>query len=130
MNANGNVPKLVTAPNKTLAAPAPTTFKRPSNYTNNETKSKSSSTMPRSPSLELSDSFSALTSLSPTNAISPTNKYSAGPHYAMTVKSPTEQHHPFFSTLQLAAIKPICTNSTVEDWSFLSLEKYPATHNA
>jgi hypothetical protein len=116
-----------------LAAPPPITARRPSNYTNSENKSKNSSNispLPRSPSLELSDSFSALTSQSPTNTISPTNKYNAGPHYTMTVKSPTEQHHPFFSTSQLITIKPICSNLIVQDWSFLSLEKYPASHNS
>lgn len=134
MNTNSSVPRLVTAPNKTLAAPSPTTARRPSNYINNENKSTKStnniiSPLPRSPSLELSDSFSVQTLQSPTNTISPSNKYNAGTHYAMTAKSPTEQHHPFFSNSQLVTIKPICSTLIVEDWSFLSLEKYPASHN-
>ncbi|KAK4515030.1 uncharacterized protein ATC70_002639 [Mucor velutinosus] len=132
-----NLPSLLTAPNKTLAGPPPTS-RRPSN--NNTPSigpnkpSNMTSPLPRSPSLELSDSFSVLSSISPiatattpaASAITP--KFGISSHH--NTKSPTEQHGPFFSVSQLTAIKPICSHLTIEDWSFLALEKYPATHNS
>lgn len=138
-----NVPTLLTAPNKTLKAPT-IASRRPSNYnithgsnnnnsnSNGNNSSNITSPLPRSPSLELSDSFSALSAISTTtipNTIQQqTNKYSnAGLHHN---KSPTEQHYQFFSTSQLASIKPICSTTSINDWSFLSLEKYPASLNS
>lgn len=133
-----NLPSLLTAPNKILAAPSPTS-RRPSNNNTSSTSAgspnksnKITSPLPRSPSLELSDSFSALSSISPiataTSASVATSKFGISSHH--NTKSPTEQHGPFFSSSQLCAIKPICSNLTIEDWSFLALEKYPATHNS
>ncbi|KAF1802275.1 Dyggve-Melchior-Clausen syndrome protein-domain-containing protein [Mucor lusitanicus] len=134
-----NLPSLLTAPNKTLAAPPPTS-KRPSSNSNNTASvgpnkpANSTSPLPRSPSLELSDSFSVLSSISPiataTTPAAPatTPKFGVSSHH--NTKSPTEQHGPFFSVSQLTAIKPICSHLTIEDWSFLALEKYPATHNS
>ncbi|KAL9552222.1 hypothetical protein MBANPS3_003889 [Mucor bainieri] len=134
-----NLPSLLTAPNKTLAAPPPTS-RRPSNNNNtstigpNKPSSNITSPLPRSPSLELSDSFSVLSSISPIAAATmpavpaTTPKFGISSHH--NTKSPTEQHGPFFSASQLTAIKPICSQLTIEDWSFLALEKYPATHNS
>jgi hypothetical protein len=156
MNTN-NVPALVTAPNKTLTAPPPTSRRHSNTNTNSKTKSNSNnsssntSPLPRSPSLELSDSFSALSALSPTSpnqlqhqqqqlqlhqaatAATTTNKYNLGSHHN---KLPTEQHQPqqqysqFFSASQLASIKPICSVNQVNNFSFLLVEKYPASHNS
>lgn len=152
MNTN-NIPppSLVTAPNKTLTAPAPTTARRPSANTQQNKKSSNDSSnntspLPRSPSLELSDSFSALStaaiaSLSPTSPShhqqqqllqANTNKYLLGSHHnksSIDQQQPQQQHSQFFSATQLAAIKPICSATPVNDFTFLSIEKYPASHN-
>lgn len=139
MNLN-NVPTLLTAPNKTFKAPTnssrrPSNFDTAANKTNNNSGNNSiTSPLPRSPSLELSDSFSALSALSPTQTGTFGNirqqqqntKYGIGSHHN---KSPNEYHHNFFSTTQLGFIKPICSSETLDNWSFLSLEKYPASHN-
>ncbi|KAI8645737.1 Dyggve-Melchior-Clausen syndrome protein-domain-containing protein [Parasitella parasitica] len=130
-----NLPSLLTAPNKTLAAPPPTSRRSSSNNnsSNNTSASKGNainSPSPRSPSLELSDSFSVLSSISPIATATTHNvasKFAISSHHS--AKSPTEQHGPFFSPSQLSAVKPICSNATIKDWSFLALEKYPATHS-
>ncbi|CAO3654552.1 unnamed protein product [Mucor fragilis] len=132
-----NLPSLLTAPNKILAAPPPTSRRPSNNNTSSVGPNKPSnitSPLPRSPSLELSDSFSVLSSISSvataTNTAAPatTPKFGISSHH--NTKSPTEQHGPFFSVSQLTAIKPICSHLTIEDWSFLALEKYPATHSS
>ncbi|KAI9260057.1 Dyggve-Melchior-Clausen syndrome protein-domain-containing protein [Helicostylum pulchrum] len=115
-----NSHNVLTAPNKTLTAPA-SNSRRPSNFistTNNNTPLSS----PRSPSLELSDSFSVLSAISQPQ-VQP-NKYTAPLHH-----KPSVEYHHFFSASQLASIKPICSATTVTDWEFLSVEKYPASHN-
>ncbi|CEP19899.1 hypothetical protein [Parasitella parasitica] len=135
-----NLPSLLTAPNKTLAALPPTSRRTSSHNSgsNNNSGSNTStskgnainSPLPRSPSLELSDSFSVLSSISP---ITTTASHSTAPKFTISshhnTKSPTEQHGPFFSPTQLSGLKPICSNVAIQDWSFLALEKYPATHN-
>jgi hypothetical protein len=134
MNSKQNVPTLLTAPNKTFTAPT-TASRRPSNYNSNNSTNNITSPLPRSPSLELSDSFSALSAMStahnttqPQLQTNTNSKYSSvGLHHN---KLPTEQHYQFFSTTQLASIKPICSTTTLTDWSFLSLEKYPAPHSS
>lgn len=128
---------MLTAPNKTFKAPTASS-RRPSNFDtasnkakNNSSNNSNTSPLPRSPSLELSDSFSALTALSPTQTSTfskqqQNSKFGVGSHHN---KSPTEQHHNFFSTAQLASIKPLCSSETIYDLSFLTVEKYPASHN-
>ncbi|KAL7330192.1 hypothetical protein PS15p_205168 [Mucor circinelloides] len=132
-----NLPSLLTAPNKTLAAPPPTSRRPSNNNTSSVGPNKpntNTSPLPRSPSLELSDSFSVLSSISPIASSTTPASTTTTPRFGVSshhnTKSPTEQHGPFFSVSQLTAIKPICSHLTIEDWSFLALEKYPATHNS
>ncbi|KAG1436855.1 hypothetical protein G6F56_013378 [Rhizopus delemar] len=102
MKTSSQLPALVTAPHKTFSG-----SRRPSSYT-------SSATSPLS--LELSDTFSTFSIQQESR---PTTHN----------KSPIE-HRSYFTLLQLAAIRPMCSSSQVYDWSFLSIEKYPACHNS
>ncbi|KAI9346650.1 hypothetical protein BD770DRAFT_172089 [Pilaira anomala] len=113
-----NKHNVLTAPNKTLTAP-PSTSRRPSSFKTNTTPL----TSPRSPSLELSDSFSVLSPLSQQPSQTLPKQYTSN-------HKPPLEYHQFFSSTQLASIKPICSSTTLTDWEFLSLEKYPASHNS
>ncbi|KAI9481666.1 MAG: hypothetical protein EXX96DRAFT_481528 [Benjaminiella poitrasii] len=112
----------LTAPNRTLIAP-PSNSRRSSN-TNKSESDTSDLQHSRSPSLELSDSFSVL-SFTPVKKEQPTlsNNVKSSPIIE-------QYHHPFFSNSQLVYIRPICSNATLDDWQFLSFEKYPASHNS
>ncbi|KAI8366146.1 hypothetical protein BD560DRAFT_401247 [Blakeslea trispora] len=110
---------------RTITAPPPTT-RRPSNFVFAENKS-STSPPPAPPPLSshshsIDVPFSNLSLQSPTT---PTTKYA---HRASN--SFAEQHHPFFSPSQLAGIRPLCSLTEINDWTFLTIEKYPTLHNA
>ncbi|KAI8071187.1 Dymeclin [Gilbertella persicaria] len=104
---------------ETITAPPPTT-RRPSNYVLENNKPNKTTPPPLLPRIQSSEvSFSSLSLQSPTT---PTHKYAH-------TKSPTE-HHPYFSVSQLAAIRLLCSAVEINDWSFLSLEKYAACYSA
>jgi hypothetical protein len=121
MNSPTGVPTL-TAPNKTFTAPSPA--RRPSNYSPQTNNTANSSPLPRSPSLELSDSFSVL---STTNTLVSSPIKQQPPQHIL--KPIAEPHSLFFSTQQLASIKPFCSQLEMDDWAFLETEKLPASHN-
>ncbi|KAI7898687.1 uncharacterized protein BX663DRAFT_442598 [Cokeromyces recurvatus] len=114
-----SIPSLLTAPNKTLIASS-SNSRRPSNTNVNDTNSD---ILSRSPSLELSDSFSVL-------SFTPIKQHPTNNNNLKTSPTIEQHYHPFFSSSQLAFIKPICSNRVIDNWNFLSLEKYSASHNS
>ncbi|KAI9253014.1 hypothetical protein BY458DRAFT_443517, partial [Sporodiniella umbellata] len=92
---------LVTAPHKTFSG-----SRRPSSY-------KASATSPLSS--EFPESFSSFT-VQETRPV-------------MTPQSPVE-YRSYFNSTQLAPIRSLCSQTQLFDFSFLSLEKYPACHQS
>ncbi|KAI8967406.1 Dyggve-Melchior-Clausen syndrome protein-domain-containing protein [Mycotypha africana] len=152
MNNSKNVSATpLTAPTRTLQAPEPTSSssRRIVNFNKNtdnlhNNNSSSDVSVPVSPHLELSDSFAALSTSISSSATATTPTVKASPYYfnnkytsqqqiqhSTNINSPTitENYSPFFSSNQLAKIKPICSTVNITDWSFLSTEKYPSSLN-